>query len=383
MAGDFDGFANKKNEGTSVKPKTRIAIFGVGLIGGSLALCWKGKPGYEVVGHSVNPASVEKYKALGVVDVATTSIAEAAMDADFIFLCVPVGKLNDYVDELARLPLKPGCVLTDVGSTKASVVAHAQRLELNGAVFIGGHPMAGSERSGVEAATADLFENAYYVLTPTDRTPPEALNRLEELLRWTRAKIVKTDSALHDEIVGAISHLPHIIAVALVNQIAAYNETNDLYRSLAAGGFRDITRIASSDPTIWRDILLNNRDVLLRLLQDWRKSMDRFAALLEAGDGEGVAEQFRLAGRFRSQLPERRKGMISSLYECYVNVPDQPGIIGKIATELGQEKINLSNLHIIESREDVPGVLRLSFRQGNDLERAVALLQALGYEVFF
>ncbi|RUS48286.1 prephenate dehydrogenase [Cohnella sp. AR92] len=363
--------------------EVKIAIFGVGLIGGSLALCWKGKPGFRIVGHSVNPGSVSKYVSLGVVDEGTTSLADAALDADFIFLCVPVGRLNDYLDELARLPLKPGCIITDVGSTKASVVAHASGLDLNGAVFLGGHPMAGSERSGVEAATTDLFENAYYVLTPTDGTPPEAVERMKDLLRWTRANVVLTDSVLHDSIVGAISHLPHMIAVGLVNQIAGYNETNDLYRSLAAGGFRDITRIASSDPTVWRDILVNNKTVLLQLLEDWKKEMDRFAELLKQEDGEGISEQFRLANGFRKQLPERRKGMIQSLHECYVDVPDHPGIIGRIATELGQERINLSNLHIVESREDVPGILRLSFKEAEDLEKAVDLLRRMQYQVYF
>lgn len=380
--GEFSGFTGMEATAPQQAPK-KIAIFGVGLIGGSLALCWKGKPGYRIVGHSVNASSVEKYVSLGVVDEGTTSLAEAAADADFIFLCVPVGRLADYIDELAKLPLKPGCILTDVGSTKASVVAHAERLGLKGAVFIGGHPMAGSERSGVEAASADLFENAYYVLTPTAATPPEAVAELEELLRWTRAKVVMTDADNHDGIVGAISHLPHIIAVALVNQVAGYNETDDLYRRLAAGGFRDITRIASSDPKIWRDILVNNKHVLLQLMSDWRVEMDRFTALLEAEDGEGIERRFREANEFRSQLPERRKGMITSLHECYVNVPDQPGVVGRIATELGQARINLSNLHIIESREDVPGVLRLSFRQQEDLDRAVELIRTMNYEVYF
>ncbi|CAI6080955.1 prephenate dehydrogenase [Cohnella sp. JJ-181] len=361
----------------------RIAIFGVGLIGGSLALCWKGKPGLTIVGHSVNAASVDKYLSLGVVDEATTSVERAAADADVIVLCVPVGKLDEYLQRLSELPLKAGCIITDVGSTKASVVRYAERLQLKGAVFIGGHPMAGSERSGVEAATPDLYENAFYVLTPSPGTPPEALERLEELIRWTRANIVKIDAGLHDDIVGAISHLPHIIAVALVNQIADYNETNGLYRSLAAGGFRDITRIASSDPYIWRDILLGNRDVLLRLLADWRGEIAAFESLLEAKDGDGIIERFGSAGRFRENLPERRKGMITSLHECYVDVPDQPGIVGRVATELGQARINLSNLHIIESREDVPGVLRLSFRHGEDLERAVQLLRSLEYSVYF
>jgi len=376
MSGEFSGFTewNERN-------KIKIAIFGVGLIGGSLALCFKGKPGVEVVGHSVNQASTEKYVTRGVVDWATTSIAEAAKEADFLFLCVPVGRLEAYVDELSKLPLKPGCIITDVGSTKASVVHHADKLALNGAVFIGGHPMAGSERSGVEAASLHLLENAFYVLTPTERTPVEHVNKLEQLLKWTRAHIVKTDAVQHDDIVGAISHLPHMIAVALVNQISGYNESNELYLRLAAGGFRDITRIASSDPLIWRDILINNREVILRLVRDWQSEMDRFAALIEQSDGDGVAEEFRRAGQFRNQLPERRKGMITSIYECYVDVPDHPGIIGKIATELGQAKINLSNLQIIESREDVPGILRLSFKQSDDLDRATALLKSLHYDV--
>ncbi|QMV44392.1 prephenate dehydrogenase [Cohnella cholangitidis] len=376
MSGEFSDF-KPFNESNPIK----IAIFGVGLIGGSLALCFKGKPGVEVVGHSVNQSSTEKYVARGVVDWATTSIAEAAKDADFLFLCVPVGRLEEYVDELSRLPLKPGCIITDVGSTKASVVHHADKLALQGAVFIGGHPMAGSERSGVEAASLHLLENAFYVLTPMERTPVEYVEKLERLLKWTRAHVVKTDAVQHDVIVGAISHLPHLIAVALVNQIAGYNEQNELYRRLAAGGFRDITRIASSDPLIWRDILLSNREVVLKLVKDWQAEMDRFAKLLEDEDGEGIEEQFRLSGRFRSQLPERRKGMITSLYECYVDVPDHPGIIGKIATELGQAQINLSNLQIIESREDVPGILRLSFQQSEDLDKATALLKSLQYAV--
>ncbi|RED60429.1 prephenate dehydrogenase [Cohnella lupini] len=376
MSGEFSDFTESKES-----LRLKIAIFGVGLIGGSLALCFKGKPGVEVVGHSVNAASTEKYVARGVVDWATTSVEEASKDADFLFLCVPVGRLEEYVDELASLPLKAGCIVTDVGSTKASVVRHADKLLPRGAVFIGGHPMAGSERSGVEAASLHLLENAYYVLTPTEGTSEEHILKLEKLLKWTRAHIVKTDAVLHDDIVGAISHLPHMIAVALVNQIAGYNESNELYRMLAAGGFRDITRIASGDPVIWRDILLNNREVMLKLVRDWQGEMERFASLLEEGDGEGVAEQFRRAGQFRSQLPERRKGMITSIYECYVDVPDHPGIIGKIATELGQAKINLSNLQIIESREDVPGVLRLSFQQSEDQDKATALLKSLNYAV--
>lgn len=353
----------------------KIAIFGVGLIGGSLALCLKGKNDYYVVGHSKNAASAEKYVKRGVVDAATTSLREAAEGADFIFLCVPVGNLEEYLEQISRLALKPGCIITDVGSTKGGITRFARTVGLGDAYFIGGHPMAGSERSGVEAASSHLFENAFYVLTPTEDVPEAAYARLAELLSCTRAQIVRMDAELHDEIVGAVSHLPHIIAAALVNQIAGYNERNNLYEHLAAGGFRDITRIASSEPGIWRDILISNRDVVLRLLKDWQAEIDAFIGLLERSDGPGIEAEFASARAFRGRLPERRKGVLTSLYDIYIDVPDYPGVIGQVTTLLGVHRINLSNIQIIESRADVPGVLRLSFRNEADMERAAEALK--------
>lgn len=359
----------------------KVAIFGVGLIGGSLALTLKGKPGITVIGHSHRPESLKKIKERDVVDIATLSMEEAACDADFIFLCVPVGKLEEYLERLNALSLKPNCIITDVGSTKAGVDKSAQKYAKPGVHFIGGHPMAGSERSGVEAASSLLFENAYYVLTPSPGVPEEMYVRLEELLQHTKAQIVRVDPELHDEIVGAISHLPHIIAVALVNQIAGYNNKEDLYQRLAAGGFRDITRIASSDPIVWRDILLSNRKVLLSLLHDWNKGIDHFITLLHGEDGTGIEAAFAEANQFRSELPERRKGAITSIFDIYIDVPDHPGIIGQITTELGDKHINLSNIQIIESREDVPGIMRLSFRNEVQMKAAKQHLQALGYAV--
>ncbi|MFD2612032.1 prephenate dehydrogenase [Paenibacillus gansuensis] len=362
---------------------TTISIFGVGLIGGSLALCFKGKPGLRVIGHSNNPDSAAKYLKRNVVDHATTSMKEAAEAADVIFLCVPVGNLEPYLRELSAMNLKPGCIITDVGSTKHSIASTARTISLGGSYFIGGHPMAGSERSGVEAASSHLFENAFYVLTPDPNVPEEVYDTLSRLLKHTKAQIVRVDSQQHDDIVGAISHLPHVIAVALVNQISAYNESDPLYKNLAAGGFRDITRIASSDPYIWRDILINNKEVMLKLLQDWNSEIAEFMELLVRNDGDGIVNRFAKAGEFRSQLPERRKGVITALYDLYVDVPDHPGIIGRITTELGNRKINLSNIQIIESREDVPGILRLSFRNEREMELADGALTELGFSVHY
>ncbi|WP_028589095.1 prephenate dehydrogenase [Paenibacillus massiliensis] len=359
----------------------KIAIVGVGLIGGSLGLCFKGKPGITVVGHAHMPELMDPMITRGVVDTATLSLEEATEDADFIFLCVPVSLLEHYLLKLAELPLKQGCIITDVGSTKSSITRLASETNLQGAYFIGGHPMAGSERSGVTAASSVLFENAYYVLCPDAKVPEQAVNALKELLGHTKAQVVTVEPIMHDDIVGAISHLPHIIAASLVNQVRAYDEENPLYSTLAAGGFRDITRIASSDPIVWRDILLSNRQVLLRLLRDWNSQIERFTELLECQDGSGVEQEFATAGAFRSELPERRKGMITSTFDLYIDVPDTPGIIGQIATLLGDHRINLSNMQIIESREDVPGILRLSFRQEEAWNRARELLQSQGHHV--
>jgi prephenate dehydrogenase len=358
-----------------------VVIAGVGLMGGSLALCLKGKPGIRVIGIDRDRSQLEKAVKRGVVDEAAGSLKEAAEKADFIFLCVPVGSLEPFLDELRQFALKPGCIISDVGSVKGPIAAAAERLNIPGVYFIGGHPMAGSERSGVEAANSHLYENAYYVLTPAANVPDSAYSRLAELLKHTRAHLIKLEPRHHDQIVGAISHLPHIIAVALVNLVAQYNERDALYSSLAAGGFRDITRIASGHPEMWRDILIHNREVILGLLRDWGAEMNRFADMLSAGDGESIAREFARAGAFRRELPERRKGVITSLYDVYVDVPDHPGIIGQIASLLGNHKINLSNIHIIESRGEVPGVLRLSFRNECDLESAIELLKENGYAV--
>ncbi|RKN72461.1 prephenate dehydrogenase [Paenibacillus ginsengarvi] len=360
---------------------TKVAIVGVGLMGGSLALCFKNQADISVAGFDIHPAELDKAIKRGVIDAACDTLEEAATDADFIFLCVPVGLLELYLDKLLHMRLKPGCIISDVGSTKASITAYAAAHTRPDVFFIGGHPMAGSERSGVEVAASHLYENAFYVLTPDESTPKEAYERLAALLTHTKAQIVRVDARHHDEIVGAISHLPHVIAVALVNQVARYNEQDELYRLLAAGGFRDITRIASGHPDMWRDILLNNRHVLLRLLRDWNEGIGKFAELLEAENGDGIFQAFEQAGAFRSQLPERRKGVITALYDVYVDVQDHPGIIGQIATLLGNHRINLSNIQIIESRADVPGVLRLSFRNESDMDAAILLLGHHGYEV--
>ncbi|WP_128894429.1 prephenate dehydrogenase [Longirhabdus pacifica] len=359
----------------------KVTILGIGLIGGSLALCLKDHKDVHVIGHARRQETIDTCLYRGIIDEGTTSLEAAVSDADFIFICVPVSLLPTYLEKLNQLPLKKGCIISDVGSTKQTIVSSAKVLQHKDVYFIGGHPMAGSERTGVDAASSYLFENAFYVLTPLEDTPVAVYEQLESLLQFTKAKIVKLDAKMHDEVVGAISHLPHIIAAGLVYQVSQYHENNDWYGLLAAGGFRDITRIASSDPVIWRDILMNNREVLIQLLDDWHGQMEDFKQWLEAADSKQIEERFEAASRFRNSLPEKRKGAITSLYDLYVDIPDHPGVIGEITSQLGAQLISLSNIEIIESRAEVPGVLRISFQHQHEFDAAIKLLKQLNYDV--
>ena len=217
--------------------------------------------------------------------------------------------------------------------------------------------MAGSHRSGVEAAHSLLFENAYYILSSSPETPLSEVQKLSNLLQEaTKAKLVIMDPFHHDRLVGAISHLPHVIASGLVNQVGRYNEENEWFHRLAAGGFRDLTRIAASHPVMWRDILMSNRGAVKadgRIgFRRWRMS-----GMPSSGEMRRRSRAFSAGRKFlRERLPERRKGMLLPSFECYVDVPDQPGMIGRVAMLLGEEGINLSNIGIMENREDAPPV---------------------------
>jgi prephenate dehydrogenase len=358
-----------------------VAILGVGLIGGSLALSLK-HANVHIIGFDIDETNLQQAIALGVIHEGTTQLAEAVGQADFIFLCSPVGKLFELISFLRYTPLKPGAIISDTGSTKSAVMEWTKGFEHKNVHFIGGHPMAGSHKSGVEAANERLFENAYYVLTPAPSVPASAVQSLQELLQWTRARIVVLNQLEHDQVVGAISHFPHIIAAALVRQVEQYSETSSWYHLLAAGGFRDITRIASSNPKMWRDILLHNREVLLTLVEDWKDVFNEITDAIKHSNGEAIEQFFDRAKDFRNQLPERKRGALAPLFDLYVDVPDHPGVIGKMTTRLGEKEINITNIRILETREDILGVVAVTFRNEEDMERARELLISEGHRVY-
>ncbi|UYP10144.1 prephenate dehydrogenase [Priestia megaterium] len=282
--------------------KTRVLLIGVGLIGGSLALAMKKHRHVTVVGADINTNEVQVANQLGIVDYVAEDIKTEAAQADYIVLATPVEYTTAWIHDLSTWKLKETVIITDVGSTKGEIMKAAEALNKKRISFIGGHPMAGSHTSGAVNARADLFCSARYILTPFENEQKEKIDALMHLLEPTGAQFVPLDAATHDQITGVVSHLPHVIATSLVRQVKGYSAQNHLVTEMAAGGFRDITRIASSNPHMWRDILKQNRSMLLTLLDDWMKEMEQVKLLVEKGDGHELFDYFSDAKEFRDSL---------------------------------------------------------------------------------
>jgi prephenate dehydrogenase len=265
-----------------------LAVIGVGLVGGSLALALRrGGAVASVVGYDRDPQALERATALGVIDSASASASEAAKGADLVAVAVPVRAIGPVLHDVA-LTLAPEAVVTDVGSTKGEVVRIAEaELRERFPRFVPGHPIAGRETSGVDSAVPDLFRSARVVLTPAAATAPDAVDLVKACWEAAGARIATMAPERHDRIFAAVSHLPHLLSFALVSEIAARADGEELL-GFAAGGFRDFTRIAASSPEMWRDIALQNRAALLEEIDRYAARLAVFRALVEKGDGPGL-----------------------------------------------------------------------------------------------
>lgn len=365
--------------------KGNVLIIGLGLIGGSIALAIKKEhPNCTIFGYDINEDQRKLAKSLQVIDEIAIELESVIPDCDFIFIAVPVKQSELLIEEIATYQFKKSVIISDVGSTKEQIVKKAELLRSKGITFIGGHPMAGSHKSGVVAAKAHLFENAFYILTPNDEQTQKEIALLKYLLNGTKANFITLSPMEHDRIAGVISHFPHIIAAGLVHQAKNYKAEDSLVSRLAAGGFRDITRIASSNPVMWRDILLQNKESLLEMFDVWAKEMAKVRQYIETDNGDKIYDYFSSAKGFRDELPTHTKGAIPSFYDLYVDVPDYPGIISEITGYLAEARISITNIRIIETREEIYGVLRLSFQSEEDRENAKACIeQNTNYETFY
>jgi len=270
----------------------RMAVIGVGLIGGSLArvLREKGAVG-EVVGIGRGEANLRRGVELGVLDRYSLDAREGVQGADLVFIATPVCSIPGVVAEIAPF-LAPGAIVTDGGSVKEYVVEACEPLMPEGTFFVGGHPIAGTEHSGVEASFATLYQGKRCIVTPTPRTDPAALAKVIEIWKLAGSSVPLMDPVQHDRVVGAISHLPHMVAYSLVNAVDGYDRFGGELLSFTAGGFRDFTRIASSDPVMWRDIALTNRDAILETMDFFAGYLAKLRSMVESGDKDALESFF-------------------------------------------------------------------------------------------
>lgn len=352
----------------------KVLVIGLGLIGGSIALALQKAPETKIIGYDMDAQTREHAKTLNIVHEIVADPLAVAAEVDVIIFGTPVNATLDWMEQLKSWPLKNKVIVTDTGSTKKLIMQKASELRELDITFIGGHPMAGSHKSGVLAAKAHLFENAYYMLTPLAGEEIVHMAQLESLLKFTHAKVVSVSASEHDHMTAVVSHFPHVIAASLVHQLGGENGEYPMTRSLAAGGFRDVTRIASSNPILWRDITLQNREELLTQLDGWEKEMTRIKELLMEGSSQDIENYFAVAKELRDELPISAGAMYTP-FDLYVDVPDYPGVISEVTGFLADEAISITNLRIVESREDVFGILVISFQSENDRERAAACIQ--------
>ena len=354
---------------------TRVAVLGVGLIGGSIGLAARRRLDAEVVGYSPTPATVERALQAGVLDRGTSSVAEACEGADAVFCSGPVGVLPALAAE-ALAASGPEAVVTDVGSTKREIVAALSADER----FIGGHPIAGAETAGVKNARADLFEGARWYLTPTDRSSGLLYDRLQRLVAGLGARPQAIDAAAHDRLMATISHLPHVVANALVAEAAAELTEGSERLPEVGPSFRDMTRVAGSNPAIWADIFTSNREAVAESTEAVARRLAEAAALIRAGDRDAVGSWHAAAGEDRRALLDGGSEA-GPLRELRIVVANKPGTIAELALALGEAGVNIEDMALHPTPDMTSGAVTLWVAGAEQAERAERLVRELGHTV--
>jgi prephenate dehydrogenase len=277
----------------------KITVLGVGLVGASFAMGMKKKDlCLHVAGYGRTRENLEKAKARGIIDSFETDPADACRGSDLIFFSTPVGSFLDLAGRSSSA-FKKGAIVTDAGSVKGNLVSEMEKIMPRGVHFIGGHPIAGSDRSGIESADAGLFRDARCIITPTAHSNETALKRVSDLWMVLGAKVITMEPGQHDRIYAAVSHLPHVIAYALVNTIATIDPS---YLEFSGQGFRDMTRIAASSQELWRDVCMLNRDNLLDMIAAFQLNLDALSRYLRTSDADSVEREFEKARALREDL---------------------------------------------------------------------------------
>jgi prephenate dehydrogenase len=355
-----------------------ILIIGVGLIGGSLGLSLKRKGFSGRIAGIDREDVLEKALARQIIDrgFPRCDLEPAVRESDLIFLCTPIAEILRVLSTIGQF-VSPNTLVTDVGSTKRRIVESASLFLPSSTDFIGGHPMAGSEQKGVEAADPFLFENTTYVLTPAKPISEERRKSFGDLIELTGAKVLLLSPALHDEIAAAVSHLPQMVAIGLMSLASQRQAESPHFLKMAAGGFRDITRIASSPFSVWEDILKTNKDMVISYLDAF---ISELARIRQAVEEEKTAVFFEQAAVNRLSIPKDTRGFLKPHYDISVSVEDRPGMIALIADTLLEKNINIKDIEVLKVRENEGGTMRLAFASEVERDIAMALLKSRGLE---
>ena len=360
----------------ALKTKT-IGFVGLGLIGGSIAKAiLKVYPNTRILATASRESTIEAAFEERLIDNNGLLKIHQFGQCDIIFLCSPV-KINcDYLRQLKDV-VKPDCVITDVGSVKGDITAVARELGMTNQ-FIGGHPMTGSELTGLEHSSALLLENAYYILTADPEMPVETYDEFGKYIKSLGAIPIKLTPEQHDEATAAVSHLPHVIAASLVNLVQDNDDDQTTCKTIAAGGFKDITRIASGSPTMWQHIFLSNRQAILKLIDAFKEELDTFRSAIDSSDADAIIKLWSKSKDYRDSITIPENALIR-FYELYCDIDDKPGTLVGVLQLLADADISVKNIDIIHNREFEPGVLRIEFYTEDAMKKAQTTLTHNNY----
>ena len=369
----------------TIKDST-MAFIGLGLIGGSLARGLKrARPDIRIMAYMRTRSKLEQAKKDDIIDVILNGIGEELLECDIIFLCTPVEYNAQYLSAI-RPYLKPGALITDVGSTKTDIHKEILRQGLSHC-FVGGHPMAGSEKTGYEHSTDHLLENAYYIVTPPEGlTEPSAsysdnVCRLLAVAQAVGAIPLVLDYREHDRVTAAISHLPHLVASSLVNLVKDSDSPEGIMRRVAAGGFKDITRIASCSPEMWEQICMTNAGPIGDMLEQYIGSLQDILDQIRGHKDKEIYRLFEKSRTYRDSITDRAKGPIEPSYEFSVDVVDEVGSISTIAVILAAKGISIKNIGINNNREHGEGALKIAFYDEASMKEAWERLEKYKFEL--
>uniref|UniRef100_UPI004055FFEF prephenate dehydrogenase/arogenate dehydrogenase family protein n=1 Tax=Agathobacter sp. TaxID=2021311 RepID=UPI004055FFEF len=359
----------------------KIGFIGLGLIGGSIAKKIKANhPDCEIIATAYRETTIKDAYEMELISNTALLPISAFSDCDMVFLCAPVEKNSDYLRQLKDV-IKKDCIITDVGSTKGQIHKEVSSLGLE-EQFIGGHPMTGSEKTGIHNANIYLLENAYYIITPTEKNTQKQIDSFYQFVKELGSIPLVLDYDAHDYATASISHLPHMIAYTLVNLIKEIDDEKETMKTIAAGGFKDITRIASSSPVMWESICSANKEQLLKLMDLYMESLRELRNDIDASNSKVLMEKFQSAKDYRDSIAIPGVKSHNRIHEIYLDLADEAGGIAIIASILAFKGISIKNIGIIHNREFEEGVLRIEFYEEDALTLAVKLLKEKNYVVY-